>query len=333
MARSFYVPRKDIMGKTSVNPPKTPVTKGSSGIAAATVPNVCKMPGPPAPFVPTPLPNIARSATSPKGFTKKVKIDGQIVAIKGATFKSMGDIASKGTGGGLVSATVEGVAKFIGPGSLDVKAEGKSIHLLAEPMLNNCGGSGNPPNSATMMGLVQGPGSPGKADDALCLWCGKPLEGHESLKTDDKRMNDEASQQKQRGGAKTFGAMKTGDGSVIQSQSGGGDGKLFNLKYKREIPMNAAQKKALEAKGNTLGNCCEQKMLRREFGPGGAGFPPPGGIGSIKMGIVESVRGDWKRVKKKDRVKKKPKCGTCVDVLKMMLCTDPPAPPPSADAS
>ena len=62
--------------KVSVNPPKTPVTKGSNGVATATVPNVCKMPGPPAPFVPTPLPNIGKSGDSPKGYTKKVTVEG-----------------------------------------------------------------------------------------------------------------------------------------------------------------------------------------------------------------------------------------------------------------
>ena len=80
----------------SVNPPKTPVTEGSSGVAAATMPNVCKMPGPPAPFVPAPLPNIGKSGMSPKDYSKSVTIEGKKVAIKGATFKSMGDVASKG---------------------------------------------------------------------------------------------------------------------------------------------------------------------------------------------------------------------------------------------
>lgn len=137
-----------------VNPPKTPVTKGSNTVAAATVPNVCKMPGPPAPFVPTPLPNIGRSAMSPKGYSKTVKMKGQPVAIKGATFESMGDAASKGTGGGLVSANTHGITKFVGPGSFDVKVQGKNVQLLADPMLNNCGGSGNPPNAATLAGAI-----------------------------------------------------------------------------------------------------------------------------------------------------------------------------------
>ena len=82
------------MGTVAVNPPKTPVTKGSNGVAAATLPNICKMPGPPAPFVPVPLPNIGKSGDSPKGYSTKVKIDGQAVAIQGASFYIMGDIAS-----------------------------------------------------------------------------------------------------------------------------------------------------------------------------------------------------------------------------------------------
>ena len=70
------------MATVAIHPPKTPVTKGSMGIAAATIPNVCKMPGPPAPFVPAPLPNIAKSGMSPKGYSKKVKIEGPIAALR-----------------------------------------------------------------------------------------------------------------------------------------------------------------------------------------------------------------------------------------------------------
>ena len=143
------------MTKVSVNAPKTPVTEGSSGVAAATLPNVCKMPGPPAPFVPTPLPNIGKSGMDPKKYSKTVTIAGKKVAIRGATFGSMGDVASKGTGGGLVSANVEGPTSFLGPGSMDVKFDGKNVQLLGDPMLNNCGPSGSPANAATMMGVLQ----------------------------------------------------------------------------------------------------------------------------------------------------------------------------------
>lgn len=143
--------------KVSVNAPKTPVTKGSSGVATATLPNVCKMPGPPAPFVPTPLPNIGKSGDSPKGYTKRVMVEGQAVAVKGASFNSVGDAASKATGGGLFSANTHGPTKFAGPGSMNVKFEGKNVQLLGDPMLNNCGPSGSPPNSATLLGVIQGP--------------------------------------------------------------------------------------------------------------------------------------------------------------------------------
>ncbi|HEX6750882.1 MAG TPA: PAAR-like domain-containing protein [Longimicrobium sp.] len=144
------------MSTVGINPPKTPVTTGSRGTAKATTPNVCKMPGPPAPFVPSPLPNIAKSGSSPQGYSKDVTIEGNTVAIRGAMFESMGDLASKGTGGGLISANTHGPAKFITFGSLDVKIEGKSVHLLGEPMLNNCGPTGSPPNTgATLQGVRQ----------------------------------------------------------------------------------------------------------------------------------------------------------------------------------
>jgi len=163
--------------KVSVNPPKTPVTKGSNGIATATVPNVCKMPGPPAPFVPVPLPNIGKSGDSPKGYTKKVTVEGQTVAIKGATFGSMGDVASKGTGGGLISANTHGPTKFVGPGSMNVKFEGKNVQFLGDPMLNNCGGSGSPPNSATLLGVIQGPLLVVVEGSEVCSICEKAPHG------------------------------------------------------------------------------------------------------------------------------------------------------------
>jgi uncharacterized Zn-binding protein involved in type VI secretion len=148
------------MANVGINPPKTPVTKGSNGMATATIPNVCKMPGPPAPFVPTPLPNIGQSGKNPDGYSTTVKIEGEFVAIRGASFGSSGDIASQGTGGGIVSNNVEGPTKFIGPGSFDVKIEGKNVQLLGDPMMNNCGPGGSPANAATMMGLLQDTSAP-----------------------------------------------------------------------------------------------------------------------------------------------------------------------------
>lgn len=160
----------------SVNSPKTPVTAGSMGIAAATVPNVCKMPGPPAPFVPVPLPNIGKSDDSPDGYSKSVTIESNAVAIAGATFNSIGDIASKGTGGGLISSNTHGITKFVGPGALDVQIEGKNVQLLSDPMLNNCAAGGSPPNAATLMGVIQRCGLVLVVEGGKCPRCGKQHE-------------------------------------------------------------------------------------------------------------------------------------------------------------
>jgi hypothetical protein len=160
------------MPSVAVNPPKTPVTEGSNGIATATVPNVCKMPGPPAPFVPTPLPNIGKSGNSPNGYSTSVTIEGNAVAIRGATFDSMGDVASKATGGGLVSMNTQGPTKFVGPGSPNVTIEGKAVHQLGEPMANNCDPGASTPNAATTPGEVQGttpPGADGAEDECATI--------------------------------------------------------------------------------------------------------------------------------------------------------------------
>ncbi len=103
-----------------------------------------------APITPAPLRSLPTSpsvlashlrafaeARSPKGYSKKVKIEKKSVAIMGASFKSMGDVASKGTGGGMVSMNTHGPTKFIAPGSLTVKIEGKNVHLLSDVMSNN----------------------------------------------------------------------------------------------------------------------------------------------------------------------------------------------------
>jgi len=178
-----------------VNPPKTPVTTGSKGIATATLPNVCKMPGRPAPFVPAPLPNIGKSGNNPTGYTTTVKVEGNPVAINGATFDSIGDIASKGTGGGMVSANTQGPCKFIAPGSMDVKFEGENVHLLSDQVTNNGAGSGNPANAATMMGLIQITDVPDKTDPEKCPTC-KAATG--KTKSKDRKSYDEFFSQSER---------------------------------------------------------------------------------------------------------------------------------------
>ncbi len=162
------------MPSISVNPPKTPVTEGSGDVAPATLPNVCKMPGPPAPFVPTPLPNIGQSSDNLADCTTKVLFEGKKVAIKGSYYlsKLSGDMASKSSGGGIVSASEEGKTAFGAPGSMNVKAEGKNIQLLSDAMMNN---GSNPYNSGTVPGNQQSPALSGVekmiADDLCDEFC------------------------------------------------------------------------------------------------------------------------------------------------------------------
>lgn len=154
--------------KVGVNPPKTPVTEGSGDVAPATTPNVCKMPGPPAPFVPTPLPNVGRSSDNLTDGTTKVLIEGKKVAIKGSSFKSKAsaDAASKGTGGGVVSSTEQGKTEFTAPGSMNVKAEGGNIQVLGDAMINN-----NKNGGATVPGNLQAPAKLGLTDEEFAAIC------------------------------------------------------------------------------------------------------------------------------------------------------------------
>ncbi|MGH7496386.1 MAG: DUF4150 domain-containing protein [bacterium] len=123
------------------------VHKGSSGIAIATIPDVCKTPSPGGP-VPIPYPNISRSISLSKG-SKKVNADGgNMIAVKGSEFSlSNGDEA--GTVGGIKSSTNMKEAKWL-TYSFDVKIEGNNASRLTDKMTCNhgntvcLGGVGNP---------------------------------------------------------------------------------------------------------------------------------------------------------------------------------------------
>lgn len=225
----------------SINPPKTPVTKGSQSIAAATTPNVCKMPGPPAPFVPTPLPNIGKSAMSPDGYSTTVKIEGNEVAIRGASFKSMGDIASKGLGGGIVSMNCEGATKFIAPGSMDVNIEGKSVQYLGDQMQNNCGPSGSPPNAATLAGVVHAPGTPVvPAPPCPGHQAGGPLHHPDTDESFKDRRNAKARDQS-KGGKHEHAAAKHNEDDILRLEGS----------LKRASPGGGTPKSALSDEGET----------------------------------------------------------------------------------
>lgn len=264
----------------TIHPPKTPCTKGSHGIAKATIPNICKMPGPPAPFVPAPLPNIGKSELSPQGYSTTVKIEGDTVAIRGATFESMGDMASKGTGGGLLSANCHGPTKFIAPGSLTVKIEGKSVHLLSDSMLNNCGPGGSPPNTgATMMGLDQ---------SSLSV-----VERCEEVRKEAKRVADEERAKPGSERANKVSVLQTKDGTMVPGRNGGGN-----------IP--SVQKSAESYRPNEFNcACAELNSISKAINQGLV----------VKGGVIVTLKVTGHGPSAPQHGTKKPACSVCQMVL------------------
>lgn len=127
------------------------VHAGSTGIAMS-FPDVCKTPAPPAPFVPVPYPNIAQSGDTSQGSTT-VKADGNPIMLKGSVFSmSTGDEAGS-AGGGMVSSQIKGKAEFTNF-SFDVKADGKNVPRLTDPMQTNKGGSPNAMNPAEVQPVL-----------------------------------------------------------------------------------------------------------------------------------------------------------------------------------
>jgi len=127
------------------------VHKGSNGISAATIPDVCKTPSPGGP-IPIPYPNVSQSATLAKG-TTTVKADGgMMIANKGSEFSlSNGDNA--GVAGGIKSSTFMKESTWI-LYSFDVKMDGKNVARLTDKKFQNH------ENTADLAGTIQVPKMP-----------------------------------------------------------------------------------------------------------------------------------------------------------------------------
>ena len=120
--------------------------KGSNGVSAATIPDVCKTPSPGGP-VPIPYPNVSQSATLAKG-TTTVKADGgMMIANQGSEFSiSNGD--NPGVAGGVKSSTFMKESTWI-TYSFDVKMEGKGAARLTDKKFQNH------ENTVDLAGLIQ----------------------------------------------------------------------------------------------------------------------------------------------------------------------------------
>jgi hypothetical protein len=138
------------------------VHKGSNGISAATIPDVCKTPSPGGP-IPLPYPNISQSAMLDKG-TTTVKADGgMMIAIKGSEFSlSNGD--EPGTVGGVKSNTFIKESTWI-LYSFDVKMDGESACRLTDKKFQNH------ENTADAAGIIQVPVLVAQTDPECTVAC------------------------------------------------------------------------------------------------------------------------------------------------------------------
>jgi hypothetical protein len=132
----------------------------SSGITSA-FPDVCKTPAPPAPPIPIPYPNIAKSSDTANG-TSTVKCDGNPTCVKDSNFStSTGDEA--GSLFGVASNKVKGKAEFVNF-SFDVQFEGKNVARALDMMLHN--DKNTPP-----FPLAQGPAVGMAQEKDKCFIC------------------------------------------------------------------------------------------------------------------------------------------------------------------
>ena len=140
------------------------VHKDSGGITTA-FPDVCKTPAPPAPPIPIPYPNIAKSSDTADG-TSTVQCDGNPTCVKDSNFQtSTGDEA--GSLFGVASNKNKGKAEFVNF-SFDVSFEGKSVARAMDPMLHN--DKNTPP-----FPLIQGPVVGLAKDKEVCYICDKEM--------------------------------------------------------------------------------------------------------------------------------------------------------------
>jgi hypothetical protein len=101
-----------------------PPASTKAGGQAMGNPNVCKVPAPPGPPIPTPLPNMI-DLTQAQGVSKKVKFAGAaVITVASKVPRSMGDEA--GVAGGVVSGVNMGPGTFK-VGVPKVQVEGNAV--------------------------------------------------------------------------------------------------------------------------------------------------------------------------------------------------------------
>lgn len=106
------------------------------GAMSMAMPDVCKIPAPPAPPIPTPFPNNAQSSMgNPSTASKKVMVaNSPAHSLKTIVTLSMGDNA--GVAGGLVSSKMMGECRH-SKGSTKVMVEGQPSTRITDMTMQN----------------------------------------------------------------------------------------------------------------------------------------------------------------------------------------------------
>jgi len=140
------------------------------------VPDVCKTPSPGGP-VPIPYVNVAMDSDIADG-AETVKIEGNPIANVAAKIATSSGDEAGSAGGGIMSSKIKGTVTWK-KGSLDVKAEGKSVVRFLETNFHN----GNAFNTT---GPAPGEGDMSYADDftGKCKICGKDPVDHRIVETE-----------------------------------------------------------------------------------------------------------------------------------------------------
>lgn len=117
-------------------------TKGGGNCVG--FPDVCKVPAPPAPFVPAPFPNMAQCSSASGTSDKVVIVNKPSIHTSSEISRSSGDEA--GTLKGMMSQTNMDKAVFK-MGSTAVKVEGKALCTVLKPTAHNGSNANAPPGA------------------------------------------------------------------------------------------------------------------------------------------------------------------------------------------
>ncbi len=308
--------------------------KGDGGVQTCPIPDVCKTPSPAGP-VPVPYVNVGQDGDLDKG-ASKVKVEGQMPAVKGAVLSMSSGDEPGSAGGGVVSAKTKGTVSFATT-STDIKFEAKGVVRFLEVCLHNgnkVNTGGNAALGKPSVGLTYG-------EDSPCQVCGKKA-GHklESTrqseakaaehyeKAPDGRANDDGSTSGYMMGSMVCRDPATNKQVTLRANSGRQpagfetspaqgfpDLQVQGRQPNRYIDATTVGGRRIrihesEQDTNTIGNCAAPKLINA----------------AVVLGVKPVAMTEYWRGPKNTNFKPgehAESCLTCKRVLASMLCPEP----------